>query len=101
MSRFRVTDGPYAGDYDVDPDDFTGSEANAFRAAVGCSLQAALSAGGIDVDSFAGLVWIVRRRQSRALPYQAVADNITRRSIQPASEDEEADQTDPSSSGAG
>lgn len=97
---FRVTAGPYAGDYEVDVDDLTASEVRRFREATGQSLQAALTTG-IDVDTFAGLVWLVRSRagNNKGLAFQAVADNITRRSIEPLDEKVEGDPLDPTSSG--
>lgn len=97
---FRVLDGPYSGDYEVDLDDLTASEVRRFRDATGQALQAALTTG-IDVDTFAGLVWLVRTRSgaNKALPFQAVADQITRRAIEPLEEKVEGDPLDPTSSG--
>lgn len=98
---FTVTDGPYAGDYEVDVDDLTASEVRRFRDATGQALQHALEA--CDVDTLAALVWLVRTRSSasRALPFQAVADNITRRSVTSLEEKVEGDPLDPTSSAAG
>ncbi|MDQ3107511.1 MAG: hypothetical protein M3Q68_06855 [Actinomycetota bacterium] len=97
---FRVTTGPYAGDYEVDVDDLTASEVRRFRDATGQALQRALTEG-IDVDTFAGLVWLVRSRSgaNRGLAFQAVADAITRRSVEPLDEKVEGDPLDPTSSG--
>lgn len=101
MSAFRITDGPYAGDYDIDPEDFTGSEVNRFRQAVGVSMTEGLSGTSIDLDSICGLVWLIRSRTSKGLAYAAVADNVTRRAFQPIDEKVEGDPLDPTSSAAG
>lgn len=97
---FRVNGGPYAGEYEVDVDDLTASEVRRFRDATGQALQQALTTG-IDVDTFAGLVWLVRTRSSanKGLAFQAVADNITRKQIEPLEEKVEGDPLDPTSSG--
>jgi hypothetical protein len=103
VSKFKITAGPYAGIYDIDPNDFTGSEVNRFRHAVGVSITQATDGGSIDLDALCGLVWVVKTRtaSSRSLPFQAIADNVTRGMIEPADDDQEAaDPTDPTSSGA-
>jgi hypothetical protein len=106
--KFRITDGPYAADYDIDPNDFTGTEINRFRQAVGISLDAGLSMGanGVDLDVMCGCVWLVRSRQNKGLAFAAVADNVTRGSFQPLAPEEGPTRDaegvpDPTSSAAG
>lgn len=104
---FSVTDGPYAGKYDVETEDFTGSEIHRFRHAVGVTLQRGLSGEEIDLDVFCGLVWLMKTRGSgsKALPFQAVADQITARQIdmdldEVAEQNKPVDVEDPTSGGA-
>ena len=89
---FRVTAGPYEGRYEIDLADLTASEAGAFRKAVGLSLADVVTEGGGDIDSAAALVWLVRRRNTKGLPYQMVADAITYGMVGPGdTEDGEAE----------
>jgi hypothetical protein len=106
--KFRITDGPFAADYDIDPNDFTGTEINRFRQAVGMSLDAGLSMGanGVDLDVMCGCVWLVRSRQNKGLAFAAVADNVTRGSFKPLTDDDPPlanaeGAPDPTSSAAG
>lgn len=103
--KFKITDGPYAGDYDIDPNDFTGTEINRFRQAVGISLDTGLSMGanGVDLDVMCGCVWLVRSRTAKALPFAAVADNVTRGDFEPLGEDDpvDGDPADPTGSADG
>lgn len=101
--RFKITTGPYDGNYDIDPDDFTGTEVNRFRQALGLSITAGLAGGTVDLDVLCGLVWIVKSRQAKGLPYGAVADNVHRSAIDLHDEDAatEDDPLDPTPSGDG
>jgi hypothetical protein len=100
-AKFKIDGGAYAGVYEIDPDEFTGSEVNRFRHAVGVSITEATAGGNIDLDALCGLVWIIKTRSTAAksLPFQAIADNVTRGMIQPVG-DEEPDPADPTSSAA-
>lgn len=75
--EFEITSGPYQGRYDLELADFTAAEATAFRHALGLSIAQVVNDGSADVDAVAGLVWLVRRRGAKSLPYAAVADSIT------------------------
>lgn len=96
--RFKVTTGAYAGDYSIDPmNGFTANETLAFRQVFSCGIVSALQ-GGVDSDVVAGLVWLIRRRQAKALPFSAVADTITLGNLEFVGDDQPApteDLTDP------
>lgn len=99
---FTVTDGPYAGRYQIDFADLTGRDSADFRRALGIPLSQVMQQKSADVDALAALVWLTRRRMNRALPFEAVADAITYGNVQETPSDapaEEADPTDPLSSG--
>ena len=98
---FKVLSGPYEGEFEVDVDDLTASETLRIRQVLGVPLQEALRSP--DAELMAVLVWVIRTRSSanRGLPFQAVADNITRKQIGPLDEKVEADPMDPTSSDVG
>lgn len=78
---FKITDGPYAGDYSIDPEDFTATELGQFRKAVGFPLET-IGTAGVGLDVLAGMVWLVRRRSSRGLAFEAVADTIRTKNLE-------------------
>lgn len=98
---FKVTSGPYEGEYEIDVDDLTASETLRIRQTLGVPLQTALAQP--DAELMAVLVWIVRTRgsQAKGLAFQAVADNITRKQIAPLDDKPEGDALDPTSSDVG
>ncbi len=56
--------------------DITAIDAKDFRAKVGVALTQALAEGSTDLDVVAGLIWLVRRKTERSLPYEAVAQAV-------------------------
>ncbi len=66
-------------------DDVTAAEAGLFRRHVGISLRQAFE--DIDVDTMAGLVWLVRRRENSRLTYEQVARSFTYADLAAAMED--------------
>lgn len=102
--RFKITAGAYEGNYDIDPDDFTGTEVGRFRQAVGISMTEGLGRGSVDLDVLCGLVWLLASRKAKGLPYVAVADSVHRSAIGLHDEDapvEDDDPLDPTPSGDG
>lgn len=101
---FKVTSGPYAGEYRIDLADLTGTDARDFRQAIGVTLAQVVSAGGGDLDTMAALVWLARRRTNKGLPFAAVADNMTYGNVEQTQAAEEngekpVDEVDPTTPG--
>lgn len=93
---FRIMAGAYEGRYEIDLADLTASEAGAFRKVIGISLADIVSGGGGDIDVAAALVWLLRRRNTKGLPYQMVADAITYGAVESGEgETDEAGSVDP------
>lgn len=92
--EFRITGGPYSGEYRIDLKDISASDVGDLLNAGGPDLDAAFAGGqspGMRV--MAGLVWCVRRRGNKGLAYRAVADHINMGVIdqlEPASGDADA-----------
>lgn len=63
--------------YTVRIKDLSAIDAKDFRAAVGVSLGEAMTGTSVDLDIIAGLVWLVRRKRERGLPYLKVAKEIS------------------------
>lgn len=87
LITFKLTDGPYAGDYAVDPEDFTASEMGEFRKALGFPLES-IGATNMGIDVLAGLVWLTLRRRTKGLAYGAVADSFTSKTLEVVTESE-------------
>ncbi len=76
--EFRITEGPYIGEYAINVGDVTANDVGDL-----------LSQGGPDLDdvftgrigggsrAIAALVWVARRRGNKGLAYRAVAEHIT------------------------
>lgn len=90
--EFRVSTGPYAGDYRIDSADVNASDVGDLLAQGGPDLDAVLTGvAAKGLRMFAGLVWVVRRRgSSKALAYRAVADNLTFGMIEPLEDEKES-----------
>lgn len=86
---FKITDGPYEGDYAIDIEDFTATELGLFRKAVGFPLES-IAENGVGIDVLAGLVWLTQRRRpkQKGLPFEAVADTIRTKNLEVVSEEE-------------
>lgn len=74
--NFRITDGPYQGDYRISERDISASAVGDLIAAGGPDLDAAFASKAIGIRAIAGLVWMVRREGNRGLAYRAVADRV-------------------------
>lgn len=74
---FRITAGPYAGDYGIDLADVSASDVGDLINAGGPDLDDAFAGGSKPgTRVIAGLVWVVRRRGNKGLAFRAVADHI-------------------------
>lgn len=71
----RITVG--GTDYDLFPDELTGEDAAAFRRATGFRLVEMFGGFSHDLDTLAGLVWLVRRKDEPGLTYLEVARSLT------------------------
>lgn len=58
------------------PSDITANDAKDFRRAVGIPLSKALREDSEDIDTIAGLVWLVERRTDASCTYADVAGSI-------------------------
>lgn len=75
---FRITDGPYAGKYEIDSGDITANDVGDLLAQRGPDLDEFLVGGAAKgLRAIAGLVWVVRRRGNKGLAYRMVAEHIT------------------------
>ena len=93
---FEITDGPYAGRYDIEAQDFTATEMGKFREALGHPMTAVFAGvDGVGLEDLAGMVWLMRRRASKGLPYEAVADTITFRNFEQVADEPELKPGDP------
>lgn len=83
--EFQVTDGPYAGRYDIDFTDISAADVGDLVSQGGPDLDETLGGGKPPgLRTFAALVWMVRRRgSSKGLAYRAVAEHITRANVGP------------------
>lgn len=72
----------------------TGEQIRDFRTVTGVGLMQALQA--LDLDTFAALVYVVRRRGHRKLTYQSVLHEITYEDFETLEEVTEADEAEDS-----
>ena len=84
---FKVTDGPYAGVYEIEVNDYTATEHHAFREALNHSMVSAIQnakTGGMGLEDLVGFAWLLIRRRStnKGLPYAAVADTVSFRNLE-------------------
>ena len=104
---FRLTAGPYAGNYEIDLADISAADVGDLLNAGGPDLDAMLTGSGSHgTRVIAGLVWVVRRRANKGLAYRAVADNVNINIFEPLEEPAEggavaSEMPDPSPSAAG
>ncbi len=77
----------------IRPAEFTADEIGAFRRAVGFSLNAGMQ--DLDLDVFAGLVWIYRRRDNPKLTYEQVSKSLSYADVIDMADDELGDDGDP------
>lgn len=74
---FRLTAGPYAGNYEIDLADISAADVGDLLNAGGPDLDAMLTGSGSHgTRVIAGLVWVVRRRANKGLAFRAVADQV-------------------------
>ena len=100
--EFSVTSGPFqATPYEIDMKDLSGVDVLDARKVLGIGLVQAASQG-MDIDVVAVLVWLVRRRASKGLAFNAVADTINYGNVdfdvKPQAGDEDGS-VDPTTSG--
>lgn len=101
--EFRITDGPYKGNYEVDIGDITANDVGDLLAQGGPDLDMVLAGGAArGTRAIAAIVWVARRRGNKGLAYRAVAEHITFAVVDAAEPEEPAEKSlDPSSSESG
>lgn len=66
--------------YEARLSDFSGLDAQLFRQVTGMGLMNAFSQP--DLDTIAGMIWLIRRRTNRKLPFEVVARQINPTNIE-------------------
>jgi hypothetical protein len=92
--EFRISTGPYAGDYAIDVGDITANDVGDLLAQHGPDLDEVLMGGSArGTRAIAALIWVVRRRGNKGLSYRAIADHVTLAIVEPIGEPDTAGDT--------
>ena len=64
-------------EYLIDLDEYSAQDSKDFRLATGTSLMHVFASGQVDLDVFAGLIWLERRKRNPRVTYDSIASTLT------------------------